>query len=138
MQNTISGKFGEQIAKVIFNEPETNFRTVRWASEFSIDIPIKIYFRTLPNNFDHGKPYLNMIWGNVYAVDRTHNSHQVGTIAQIDFREPFREGLSHETKLVWRGQIGSLALLEKLRDGEIPKISLSLWAALSTELICLK
>lgn len=127
MEDKITGIFAEPIAKIIFNEPENGLRVTRWGSEFSVDFPITIRFSERAEKHNDLRPYLSTLWGDVYAVDSEHQSHLVGKVSQIDFKEAFRPGMDQDSRIRWNGHIGNLGLFEKIRDGQSPRVSLSVW-----------
>lgn len=127
MEDKITGVFAEPIAKIIFNEPAESLLIARWGSEFSIDIPITIRFNERSDKHKDLRPYLSGLWGEVYVLDNSRQSHLIGKVAQLDFKQDFRPGYDQVSRITWRGHIGNLALFEKLRNGRSPQVSLSVW-----------
>ena len=126
MQDEISGIYGERIAKIIFNEPADQLRIIRTVSEFTVEIPITIRFRTMPDELEHLYPTLNYLWGEVFTANRPNDNYAVGKISQLDFKEDFSPNWDSVSKIKWSGNLSSLALFEKIRDGGTPKIQLSM------------
>lgn len=126
MQDEISGTYGERIAKVIFNEPAKHFRIIRSVSEFTVEIPITIRFSTMPKELEHLHPTLNYLWGEVFTAIKPNNAHSVGKILQLDFKENFSPNYDTTTNIKWSGNLSSLAFFEKIRDGGVPKIQLTM------------
>src|SRR5215213_2701376 len=126
MQDEISGVYGEPIAKIIFNEPAEHLRVIRSVSEFTVEIPITIRFKTMPKGLEHLHPSLNYLWGDVFTSNSPNNNYSVGKISQLDFKEDFRPNQDSNSRIKWTGNLSSLALFEKIRNGGTPKIQLSL------------
>lgn len=125
MQNEINGIYGEKIAKINFNEPADHLRIIRNATEFIVEIPIVILFGSMPDELKHLRPSLNHLWGEVY-VSNNNKNYSVGKILQLDFKEDFRPNNDTQARIKWSGNLSSLALFEKIRNGMAPKIQLSL------------
>lgn len=126
MQDEISGTYGERIAKVIFNEPAEHLRIIRSVSEFTVEIPITIRFRTMPKELAHLHPTLSYLWGDVFTNVRPNDAHSIGKIAQLDFKVEYSPNWETTSTVKWSGNLSSLALFEKIRDGGTPKIQLSM------------
>jgi hypothetical protein len=125
MQENIHGTFGEKIATVIFNEMAEHLQITRTVSEFKVEIPIIIRFSSLREEIKHLKPFLSNLWGEVCVIDRNHKTYPVGKISQPEFQKSYRPNNDCRATLNWTGDISALAFFEKIRDGEIPKIHLS-------------
>ena len=130
MQHTIHGVFGETIANVIFNEPVKHLRIQRSVSEFTVEIPITIRFNEMPSQYEHLHPVLANLWGDVTVFDAEGKWHNVGKILQLDFKQRHQPGLENASVIKWTGNIANLAFFEKLRDGGVPKFSVSVHGGL--------
>jgi hypothetical protein len=63
----------------------------------------------------------------MYVIDEVNQNHLVGKVSQLDFKESFRPAQGQESKIIWNGHIGNLALFEKIREGRNPHICVSVW-----------
>ncbi len=128
MNLSIRGFFDDHIASVEFNE--NSFRIKRAAFGFTIEILISIYFGKLHN--ERLRPVLKNLRGGITAKDKSGESFVVGDVAQPEFQEEYRLSRNGtESSVFWSGSLANLALFEKIRDGGVPEIELSVHGELA-------
>jgi hypothetical protein len=124
--------FGDHVATVKFNDPPSLLRTKRVAFGFVVEIPITIHFSQLKPSRQYLEPLLSNLWGEITGTNDEGKSFIVGKIMQPEFQiehRLYQEGVRSSIK--WIGNFADLALFEKVRQGNKPRIDLSIHGEIS-------
>ncbi len=120
---------GLLIGKVILNENPTRLNAQRTADGFNLSLPMKLMLRLVGQN--DPVPMISNLRGEIFA-GTANSKTEIGTAIWdswfIGAQSDGKSGGMCETEvsMTWRESSASLAYYERLRDGGIPKLEISI------------